>query len=225
MLSTMFYVMGIMLCTGLFAKLISSVTARKMVREAAEIQKSNHRFMKLVKAKFEHASLISDRVQNVSAFVDKYMYEYKVMGIRLNTWRNIPKKMLLLITVLGFFSVCESIRLGEEIQSIVGKLQWTGLLIFALAFLNFMSAEEMQLQAAKNYIVEYLENVCIYRYAKKYEKEAEEVTAEDEITEKLEEVEEETAPPLVQEVETVSEEERRSQQEMRIRAILEEFLA
>lgn len=222
MLSMMFYVMGVMLCMGLFAKLISSVVARKMVREAAEIQKSNHRFMKLVKAKFEHASLVSDRVQNVSAFVDKYMYEYKVMGIRFNTWRNIPKKMLLLISILGFFSVCESIRLKEGIPFIVGKIQWTGLLIFALAFLNFMSAEEAQVQAAKNYIVEYLENVCIYRYAKKYEKEVE---TEAELEEKSEEIEEDTAQALVQEVEAVSEEERKSQQEMRIRAILEEFLA
>ena len=64
-----FYAMGIMLAVGIFAKVISHVTVRKMAKAASEIQNSNHKLMKLVKAKFEHASMVSDKVQNVEVFV------------------------------------------------------------------------------------------------------------------------------------------------------------
>ena len=74
--------------------------------------------------------------------------------------------------------------------------------------------------AAKNYMVDYLENVCVSRYMKKHR-------AEEAEQEKVEEpVEEEEAKQQEEREETVKEEEKRkTEQEMRIRAILEEFLA
>lgn len=249
MLEIMFYAMGILLGISLLAKLISTITVRKMVKEAAEIQKSNHKLMKLVKAKFEHASLVSDRVQNVEAFVDKYIYEYKVMGIKLNTWRGIPKKMFFVILILGVFTVCEGIRTKGITETTVGYIQWTSIFILLLALVQFVSGENVRLQAARNYMVEYLENVCIHRYAKRHnvavEEMLEEVPADSEIqntnslqadseaqdantqqaettTQKNEDAKE---VPNLKIVEKINEEEERSLQEMRIRAILEEFLA
>ena len=81
-------------------------------------------------------------------------------------------------------------------------------------------------------MVDYLENVCVHRYAKQHQIAEEESTEtvqesnlqEESETEKVQatadevKMEEQVAPPI-------SEEEKRSQQEMRIRAILEEFLA
>lgn len=268
MLEIIFYVMGALLGISLLAKLISTITVRKMVKEAAEIQKSNHRLMKLIKAKFEHASLVSDRVQNVGAFVDKYIYEYKVFGIRLNTWRGVPKKSLLLILILGVFSVCESIRANGLAEITVGYIQWTSIFILLLALVQFVSGENARLQAARNYMVEYLENVCIHRYAKRHNMEDEEQSVEENLSDTptestqadkmMAEITKETtaettknnltsaaeeAVPVQKNVQEgiaqeeakesvklqiapqISEEEERSQQEMRIRAILEEFLA
>ena len=239
MLEIIFYAMGMLLGISLLAKLISAFTIRKMVKEAAEIQKSNHKLMKLVKAKFEHASMVSDRVQNVGAFVDKYLYEYKVCGIRLNTWRSIPKKGFLMILILGVFAICEGIRKNGLVDATVEYIQWTGIFLLFLLLIQLVSGEKTQLQAARNYMVEYLENVCVHRYAKRHgvnpemseeqiqtetmqaEKEQEEMQG-DAVTETANEQES-------QKVESISEknsdEYERSQQEMRIRAILEEFLA
>ena len=50
-----FYAMGITMGIGILAKVISHITVRKMVTAASEIQKSEHKLMRLVKAKFEHA--------------------------------------------------------------------------------------------------------------------------------------------------------------------------
>ena len=232
MLEIIFYAMGVLLGISLLAKLISAFTIRKMVKEAAKIQKSDHKLMKLIKAKFEHASMVSDRVQNVGAFVDKYLYEYKICGIRLHTWQNIPKRGFFIIVILGVFTVCESFRVEGMTMTTAGYIQWTGIFLLLLLLIQFVSGEKTQLEAARNYMVDYLENVCVHRYAKQHQIAEEESTEtvqesnlqEESGTEKVQatadevKMEEQVAPPI-------SEEEKRSQQEMRIRAILEEFLA
>lgn len=218
-----FYVMGILMAGGIFAKLVSHFTVRRMVKAAGEIHKSNHRLMKLVKAKFEHASMISDKVQNVEAFVDKYIYEYKVFGVRLEGWRTFPKKVLWLVSILGVFACFESYRMGGFGDLFMKYVQWTGIYVLFLLLLGFVAEENSRLDAAENYMVEYLENVCIHRYAKanhaavieETEEIKEENTKEEEV---LEEVNDEIAK-------AVQEEDKRNEQEMRIRAILEEFLA
>ncbi len=208
------YVMGILVTFGVFAKLVSYFTVRRMVKEAGEIHKSNHRLMKLVKAKFEHTSMISDKVQNVEAFVDKYIYEYKVLGIRLGSWRMFPGKMLWIIGILGVFAIFESYRAEGMSNLFLEYMQWTGIYVMFLLLLSFFAEEASRLQASKNYMVEYLENVCISRYAKMNRAVEEQEKPEEE------EVQEE---PKIEEV--VTHEEKNKEQEMRIRAILEEFLA
>ena len=218
-----FYVMGILMVIGIIAKLVSHFTVRRMVKAAGEIHKSNHKLMKLVKAKFEHASMISDKVQNVEAFVDKYIYEYKVLGMRLEGWRTFPKKVLWLIAILGVFACFESYRMGGGSNLFMKYVQWTGIYVLFLLLLGFVAEEKSRLSAAKNYMVEYLENVCIHRYAKanhvavvEEKEEPEEEKTREENT--LEEVKAKI-------IEDEREEEKRNEQEMRIRAILEEFLA
>lgn len=234
-----FYVMGVLLAFGVLAKLISSFTVRRMVRAAGEIHKSNHKLMKLVKAKFEHASMVSDKVQNVEAFVDKYLYEYRVLGIRLNAWRAIPKHVLWLIAILGVFAVFESYRIGGFGDLMVKYIQWTGIFMMFLFLLYFIAEEKSRLQAAKNYMVEYLENVCIHRYAKlnkaaQTEEKAEQEEQPEPKTEGAElseaegsaEAELQLAKQMEEQAaEEMREEERNKEQEMRIRAILQEFLA
>lgn len=218
-----FYVMGILIAFGIFAKLVSHFTVRRMVKAAGQIHKSNHRLMKLVKAKFEHASMISDKVQNVEAFVDKYIYEYKVFGVRLEGWRTFPKKVLWLVGILGVFACFESYRMGGLGDLFMKYVQWTGIYVLFLLLLGFVAEEKSRLGAAKNYMVEYLENVCIHRYAKTNH--AAVIEEEEEIEEENTQEENVLDETTVEIAEAAQEEEKRNEQEMRIRAILEEFLA
>lgn len=215
------FVMGLLMLLGVFAKLVSHFTVKRMARAAGEIQKSNHKLMKLVKAKFEHASMISDKVQNVEAFVDKYIYEYKVFGVRLSSWRSFQKKLVWLIGALGIFAIFESYRMGETGDLLLQYAQWTIVFSLILVMLSFVAEETTRLDATKNYMVEYLENVCIHRYAKLNH------AAETEPPEKMpEEVAEERSEEAQEALtEVVQDEQKKDEQEMRIRAILEEFLA
>ena len=207
----MIYIMAAVAIFGVCAKIVAVVSLRRMVRAAREIQKSQHKLMKLVKAKFEHASLITDRVQNVNAFVDKYLYEYKALGIRLTRWQFFFKASFGMVLLAGSFSMFESVRMEGVGELLLHYVQWTGLLVVLLTLLCFVSDEKGNLQVSRNYMVEYLENVCISRYAKKHAEEKQKENIGEEKEEEKEEKEEET--PSV------------SEQELHIRAILEEFLA
>ena len=209
----LFYAMGALVVLGILAKLVSFFVVRRMVEAAGEIQKSNHRLMRLVKGKFEHASMISDRVLNVGAFVDKYIYEYKICGIRLSTWRAIPRKVLWSVSILGVFAIFESYRLEAFGLTTIKYMQWTGIFVLLFLLFGFVANEETALGAAKNYMVEYLENVCIHRYEKANRVEKEEQPEDEE--------EDDPVIEIVRNEEKSMENER----EMRIRAILEEFLA
>ena len=210
MLETMgIYVMGVIFGLAVLAKMISYVTVRRMVKAASEIQKSNHRLMKLIKAKFEHASMVSDKVQNVEAFVDKYLYEYRFLRIKLWSYRNFQKNAAWAIGLLGM--VCATTCYKENgfgIRTLL-YIEWTCILVMGIVLLYYVLDEETRIKAAKNYIVEYLENVCIHRYEKAN------------LEYRAEEVKEDIPEP----VEEVPEQKKRSDQEIRIRAILEEFMA
>ena len=215
------YAMAILVIICVAAKMIWAITVRKMVRASREIHKSNHRFMKLIKSKFEHATLVSERVQNVEAFVEKHLYEYKVLGLRLQAWGSIVKTLIWLIGILGVIAIFESYRIQGWKDLTIEYLQWTGLFLLLLLLLQVVEDEAARLRAAKNYIIEYLENVCAHRYEKMHLKEErKEEVSKTEISEEKEEIRQE-----IQVAQEVDEEQKKSEQEKRIRAILEEFLA
>ena len=71
---TVFFLTGVMIGIGAIARLITGISLKKLVRAASNMSKSNHPLMRLVRAKFEHGCMVSDKVQNVGAFVEKYLY-------------------------------------------------------------------------------------------------------------------------------------------------------
>ena len=206
-----FYAMGMMLVVGVFAKVVSHITVRKMARAASEIQNSNHKLMKLVKSKFEHACMVSDKVQNVEVFVKKYMYEYRVLGKRLGEWRRMQKHMLFLLAAVGTVGVIISLLTTGNSEYTLQHFCFAGVFTVLMWVVHTWSDEESRLKAAENYMIDYLENVCVRRYEK-----ASLSQQQAEINEEEHEVPERPEKDLSKE---------RENQERRIRAILEEFLA
>ena len=82
-----YVLMGMSAFAGVVSKVVVGRTLRKLVAAAESMGKSNHPLMRLVRAKFEHTCMISEKVENVGVFVDKYLYEYRVGGVRLHAWR------------------------------------------------------------------------------------------------------------------------------------------
>ena len=167
----LFVLMGILTVIGIVSKCVANTSLKRMVRAAGNMGKTTHPLMRLVRAKFEHACMISERVENVRVFVDKYLYEYKVAGLKLHTWRRLEKITAGLCLLLGGAGAAAWYSVGG-MQEMVLRTGAAGAALAVLLYLLHVSTDEdYRLEAAGNYMVDYLENVCLHRYEKAYQKE------------------------------------------------------
>lgn len=206
-----FYVMAAIAGIGILAKIIARMITGKLLREAANMHHSNHILIKLIKAKYEHANLVTERVQNVEAFVDKYLYEYRIMGIKCYNWQSIEMKCMWTVLAIGVIGGALQYLQSGFGEKTFQLLVWGAVGGMCLFLLHTFTDERRRMTAIRTYIVDYLQNVCAHRYAK-MEPPAEEVIA----------------PVDVEKVKTVMEAEEKEDKpasEILIREILEEFLA
>lgn len=162
----MVILMGIAAAVGVISKIIAAVSLKRLVRASGNMNKSSHPLIRLVKAKFEHACMVSDRVQNVEVFVEKYLYEYRVGGLRLHTWRRLEKAgvwLCFLFGLAGAVSWYAARGMGDQVLQYAAAGAGGAILIFLF---QLTSDEKYQLGAIRNYMVDYLENVCAHRYEK-----------------------------------------------------------
>ena len=176
-----YVLMGMSTFAGVVSKVVVGRTLRKLVTAAESMGKSNHPLMRLVRAKFEHTCMISEKVENVGVFVDKYLYEYRVGGVRLHAWRRLQMAGAGLCLILGGVGAIISYRIkgATEQTAMIGG---TGVALALIVFLvHMLTDEEYRLEAVRNYMVDYWENIYQHRYEKTYKKEvlAEEARSEE----------------------------------------------
>lgn len=218
----LFYLAGGFLFIAMIAQGIVAVSLKRLTSAAQDMGKSNHALMKLLRAKYEHACMVHDKVQNVKAFVDKYVYEYRVCGLRLYSWRRMKVICTGIFTFLCVFGAFGAYSFGMVNLEVAKYLVYGSIGTLFMTVLHLLMDEEYRLKAAKVYMVDFLGNTYAHRYEKEKQK-AQEVP---------EEVPEEpvlaaSAPVGREEPEKVVEEKRESfdsGKEARIREILEEFL-
>lgn len=162
---------GIAAVLGVLSKCVAGLSLKRLVRAAGNMNKSNHALVRLIKAKFEHTCMISDRVQNVDAFVGKYLYEYRVAGLRLHTWRRMEKAAVWLCLIFGLaggIAWYSLYGMADQVLKYGAGGAGTAILVFLF---QLTGDEKYQLEAVKNYMVDYLENICARRYEKAQKKE------------------------------------------------------
>ena len=167
----LFVLMGIFAGIGVADKSVVGMTMKRLVQAAGNMNKSTHPLMRLVRAKFEHACMISDTVENVGVFVDKYLYEYKICGLPLHTVRRLEKicaGLCALTGLAGAFFSYQLYGMGDAVLRTGACGVGLGILVWLF---HLTTDEEYCLQMAKNYMVDYLENVCLHKYEKNNGKE------------------------------------------------------
>ena len=167
----LYVLMGVMTVLGIISKGIVSAALKRLVRAAGNMGKSTHPFMRLVRAKFEHACMVSETVENVGAFVDKYLYEYRTVGMKLHSWRRMELAMSGLCLLLGAAGAAMEYSVYGMQEMVI---RYAGIGAFLAVFLyviHKITDEGYRLEAVRNYMVDYLENVCLHRYEKAYQKE------------------------------------------------------
>ena len=161
-----YVVTGGVVVLGVVSKIISNVTLKRMVKAAGNMSKSNHALMRLVRAKFEHACMVSEKVENVKVFVEKYLYEYKTLGLKLHTWRRIQMISVILCLLLGALGSFLAYSVYGMSDEVIRSGAYGGILGVLLYLFHLTTDEKYRLEAVKNYMVDYLENVCLHKYEK-----------------------------------------------------------
>ena len=174
-----YYVIGIAGVLGILSKLIVGITLRKLVKAASDMSKSTHKFMKLVRAKFEHACMVNERVDNVDVFVSKYIQEYKVMGVSIHTWQRFEKIWVYVTLIAATIRIVVIYYYAQLIGS-MSQIEMTNSMIvtgsiavaecIVLIGIYQIGDEKYKLSALKVYMIDYLENVYAQRLQKKKEK-------------------------------------------------------
>lgn len=158
-----FYLMAVVGGIGILAKIISSTATRKLEYAAANMSKSNHRLMKLVRAKYEHACLAHDTVDNPEVFVEKYLREYRCVGLRLHSWQEVQRQSIWFAALLAVFGMAvwyHQQGLGEMMY----RYGMTGAAEVVLLFTLFrLSNESYKLEMIRIYMVDFLENIYVHR--------------------------------------------------------------
>lgn len=170
-----YYLMILVASVGVLAKVINHFTLRSMVKAASNMQKSTHKLIKLVRSKYEHACMLHDRVENVEAFVEKYIYEYRGILFRIHTWRQLEIQSIWFLGVLGFLGAsCWYLKNGfcEEVYRYAGLGAAGMMLLFVVSQL---SDEQHKILRIQNYMVDYLENVCAFRHRRTRQSERERI--------------------------------------------------
>ena len=159
-------IMAVMSVIGVFAEIIARMITGRLLREARNIQQSVHPLMKLIKAKYEHANLVTERVQNVDVFVDKYLYEYQVLGIKCHRWQKLGLMSAWEVLCVGLLGAAvlylKHAPADEMIELILcGMIGGIGLLLF-----HILLNDREKMGVTRTYIVDYLQNVCAHRFEK-----------------------------------------------------------
>ena len=239
---------GVTVC-GVVSKVISNLSLKRMMHAAGNMSKSNHALMRLVRAKFEHACMVSEKVENVLAFVDKYLYEHKILGMRIHTWQRMQTVTAVLCTCLGLLGGFAEYFVNGMSDAVI-RVGAYGVGLGILLYLFYLTADESyKLEVTRNYMVDYLENVCLHKYEKaygKHEKKEEQIQEpvrpqpvkempevlpapeiQPQVIPEPQEVQDVTPPvrAIVKEREKEKDKEKVQTKDVLIRQILEEFMA
>lgn len=166
-------IIGLGAAAGVVSKCIVNVSLKRLVRGAGNMGKSTHPFMRLVRAKFEHACMVSEKVENVEAFVDKYLYEYRVAGLKLHSLQRMEVTAVGICMAAGIldgFLEYTGNGMNDEVLTTGAFGIGAGILLYLL---HLTTDEKYSVSVVRNYMVDYLENVCLHRYEKAYQKETE----------------------------------------------------
>lgn len=162
----LFYLAGGMLVLAFIAQAIVAVSLKRITNAAEDMGKSNHPLMKLVRAKFEHACMVNDKVQDVKAFVERYVHEYRVLGLRLYSWRRLSTICVWsygILCILGAVGAYSFELMSLEISKYV--VLGAGGILF-MSVMHMLTDEAYRLKAVKIYMIDFLGNTYAHRYEK-----------------------------------------------------------
>ena len=169
------YLMAAVGVLGIIAKIVNHFTLNRLVKAAGNMPKSTHRLIKLVRAKYEHACMIRDSVENIDAFVEKYIYEYRGFLFHIHTWRQVEILSVWFAGILAALGASVLYFYSGFSESVYQYIAAGTAEVVLLSVVMRLSDEPYKVNAVKMYMTDYLENICTFRMRKQNTRERESI--------------------------------------------------
>jgi hypothetical protein len=91
---------------------------RRLIKAAQNMGQTNHKLMKMIRNKFAANYELRLGIENVDVFVDKYMRNYRMLGLHLSTWDAFCNLCMMLSMLTGLGGGILTMYLGME-QTVV----------------------------------------------------------------------------------------------------------
>ena len=107
--------------------------------------------------------------------MDKYLYEYRVAGLKLHSLQRMEVTAVGICMAAGLLGkgLLEYTGNGMNDEVLTTGAFGIGAKGILLYLLHLTTDEKYSVSVVRNYMVDYLENVCLHRYEKAYQKETE----------------------------------------------------
>lgn len=161
--NVLFYLMAGVGVLGVLAKIVNQIILSQMTKAAREISRTNHKLLKLIRSKHEHACMIHDKVENPKVFVEKYFCEYRPFLFRIHTWQHLEGQTVWFTAILAMLGAISHFIEHGFCETIYQYLAYGGAQMLGLVMISRLSDEEYQLKIIKNYVIDYIENTCARR--------------------------------------------------------------
>ena len=169
------YLMAAVGVLGIIAKIVNHFTLNRLVKAAGNMPKSTHRLIKLVRAKYEHACMIRDSVENIDAFVEKYIYEYRGFLFRIHTWRQVEILSVWFAGILAALGASVLYFYSGFSESVYQYIAAGTAEVVLLSVVMRLSDEPYKVNAVRMSMTDYLENICTFRMRKQNTRERESI--------------------------------------------------
>lgn len=144
-------------------KLIANGTYKRLIRQAENMASAKDSFLKRLKLKYESTYRLNEGVNNVPAFVEKNLYQYKKMGITLRRLESLAIHGALLCLLAGVCATLASFWYQTEIRTMILQFAVGIILGLVLVFADSVMDTGTKRDALLANICDYLENILVVR--------------------------------------------------------------
>src|SRR5699024_7277219 len=119
--------------------------------------------------------MIQDLVENIDAFVEKYIYEYPGFVCTIHAWRQIVLLSVWFAGVVMALSASAHYLFYGLTESVYQYIAGGVVEVVLLSVVSRLSDEHYKINAVKMYMIDYLENICAFRLKKQRQTEKDEI--------------------------------------------------
>lgn len=158
-----FYVMFVTSSAGILSRLVLNRLYKGFCAATEDMASVANPLIRQIKLKFENCFRVNEGVANIPAFVDKYIYQYRFLGMSLKNIRRLFGHMLLLTTVSAGAGAGLSVYYGHSArETLLYAAAYAGCLFF-MSVARYVWDERYYKTVMMTNLMDYLENTLVHR--------------------------------------------------------------